>query len=279
MIDPKILAKIRQLNITIRKLLSGSLIGDSRSAQKGTGFEFDQIREYQVGDDVRFIDWNASSRSQTLLVKQYRPERSRTIFLAVDVSGSVKTTDKHEQIRELTTILAFVATYGNDRVALVLFANEVKLYVPPQRGWPAVHKMIRALFDYNSFSGTTQCSAAAEFIASLPQKDAIVFFVSDFIDDTLDKRFALLSKKTEVIAVRCLSDRERSMPRQGIITMRDVETGQDMVIDLAVMDKHLAQRIELQNVFFKLQGIDIFDVAGSAYLNSLVLFFARRMRY
>ncbi len=284
MLSPEIMRKIRHITITTRRLLSGSLIGDNRSAQKGMGFEFDQIRDYQVGDDVRFIDWHSSLRTQSMLVKQYVEERSRTIMLVIDVSQSTifgsTQMRKYDLIAQVSSILALVATYGNDRVGLMLFADEVELYIPPGRGWPRAHRIMETLFSYTPTRKATRCSAACERLASLPMHDAVVFFVSDFIDDALDARFGMLSKKYDVVAVRCLDLREKNIPVAGIVTIQDIETDEDLVIDVSALNICMQQRVVAQNNFFKRYGIDIFDVMNSdEYMGDLITFFRRRMRY
>jgi len=142
--------KIRQIEIYTRRLLTSSLVGDSRSAVRGSGFEFDQIREYRAGDDVRFIDWNASARINELLVKEFIEERSRTIILCVDVSLSSffgsGTADKKQTMAEIASVLALVAGRGKDRIGLMLFSDTVELYVPPMRGLHHTHRLIEHLF-------------------------------------------------------------------------------------------------------------------------------------
>src|SRR5579862_8407903 len=138
MLSPEIIKKIRQIEIATRRLLTGSLVGDSRSAVKGEGFEFDQIRDYQMGDDVRAIDWNSSARMDKLLVKQYIQERNRTVILAVDVSASTLFSSddalKSDIIAQLASVLALVADYGKDTVSLLLFSDEIELFIPAGRG-------------------------------------------------------------------------------------------------------------------------------------------------
>ena len=141
--------KIRSVEIYTRRLLSGSLVGSSRSAVKGLGFEFDQIREYEVGVDVRSIDWNASARMNTLLIKQYIEERSRTVMIVVDVSRSMmfgcSEQGKYNRVSWIASLLALITMYGSDRVGCILYADEVEQYVPPGLGQSHVHEIMRAL--------------------------------------------------------------------------------------------------------------------------------------
>src|SRR5579872_4207588 len=186
-IAPSIATKIKQLEIFTRRLLNGALVGDSRSAIKGAGFEFDQIREYSFGDDIRFIDWKASARNDKLLVKQYIEERSRTIFLVVDVSRSSifgsGLHNKQSRITELASVLALVAQHGKDRVGLLLFSDKVEAYIPPASSLHHIHHIMEQMLLFTSQRSETNISCALERLLSLKKSDAIVFLISDFIDE------------------------------------------------------------------------------------------------
>src|SRR5258707_662959 len=189
LISPEIVSKIKQLEIFTRRLLNGSLVGDSRSAIKGTGFEFDQIREYNFGDDIRFIDWKASARNNKLLVKQYIEERSRTIFLAVDISHSSifgsGLHNKHSRIVELASVLALVAQHGKDHVGLLMFSDTIASYIPPGNSLHHVHRIMETMLSFKPKQSKTDISKALQHLLSIKKSDAIVFLISDFIDETL----------------------------------------------------------------------------------------------
>ncbi|HSC25035.1 MAG TPA: DUF58 domain-containing protein [Candidatus Babeliales bacterium] len=290
LISPEIAHKIKQLEIFTRRLLNGSLVGDSRSAIKGTGFEFDQIREYSFGDDIRFIDWKASARSNKLLVKQYIEERSRTIFLAVDVSQSSifgsSVTNKHTRITELASVLALVAHHGKDHVGLLLFSDNIEEYIPPASSLHHVHRVVECILGFAPKKSTTDTSKALQHLLSVKKSDAIVFLISDFIDDELDTYLAQAACKYDLIAVRCLDVNEKIMPPVGFITVEDMETGEFVELDLrnnssGDVKKFLATRIDEQNMLFKRRGIDFFEVSSEKhdYLSDMVKFFRRRMMY
>src|SRR5690606_15018404 len=156
--------KIKQLEIFTRRLLNGSLVGDSRSAIKGTGFEFDQIREYSCGDDIRFIDWKSSARTNKLLVKQYIEERSRTVILAVDVSHSSifgsGTLGKRDRIAEISCVLALVAQHGKDHVGLLLFSDDVCHYISPGSSLAHIHTIIETILTFDPIKSVTDISKA-----------------------------------------------------------------------------------------------------------------------
>ncbi len=289
-VDKDIVAKIKQLEIFTRRLLNGALVGDSRSAIKGSGFEFDQIREYNFGDDIRFIDWKASARTQKLLVKQYIEERSRTIFLAVDVSQSSifgsSIARKHNRIVELAAVLAFVAQHGKDHVGLLLFSDKVEEYIPAGSSLSHIHRILERMFSFTPKKSKTDISAALQYLLSVKKSDAIVFLISDFIDDALDTYLAQAARKYDLIAVRCLDANEKRIPAVGFITVEDLETGELVELDLRGtrnndVKRFLAARIEKQNTLFKQRGIDLVDIAPerSDYLAEMVRFFRRRMSY
>ncbi len=289
-IKTDIAAKIKQLEIFTRRLLNGALVGDSRSAIKGSGFEFDQIRDYAFGDDIRFIDWKASARTNKLLVKQYIEERSRTIFLAVDVSQSSifgsGTINKYNRIVELASVLALVAQHGKDHVGLLLFSDTIEEYIPAGSSLQHVHRILDSMFSFAPKQSKTNISYALQHLLTIKKSDAIVFLISDFIDESLDTYLAQAARKYDLIAVRCLDTNEKTMPSVGFITVEDLETGELVELDLRGahhndVKKFLAARIDQQTILFKRRGVDLVDVAPERddYLAEMVKFFRRRMSY
>jgi uncharacterized protein (DUF58 family) len=290
LVSPEIVSKIKQLEILTRRLLNGALVGDSRSAIKGSGFEFDQIRDYSFGDDIRFIDWKASARNDKLLVKQYIEERSRTIYLAVDVSlsssfGSGSNT-KQMRIMELASVLALVAQHGKDHVGLLLFSDVVEEYIPPASSLRHIHHIMERMLQFNGKRSRTDISKVLQHLLALKKNDAIVLLISDFIDDTLDTYLAQAARKYDVVAVRCLDANEKVIPYNGFITVQDLETGELVELDMRDMHhrgikKMLTTRITEQNKLFKRCGVDLFEVSSEKtdYLQQMVMFFRRRMMY
>ncbi len=280
--------KIRQIELHTRRLLRGALVGDSRSALKGTGFEFDQIREYQVGDDVRFIDWKASTRANTLLVKQYIEERSRTIMLAVDISasgifGSVANL-KQDTMAQVASVLALVADSGKDRVGLMLFSDTIEAYIPPARGRGHVQKLMATVFSYTPRHVTTNLTNVFKKFAELKYNDMVGFIISDFIDETIDTAYVgPVCKKYDMVGIRCLDTHEHTLPSIGFIPIRDPETGEDIIIDLRNahhITQFLSSRITEQNKTYKRYGMELLDVKNNdEFVGDLIKFFRRRMRY
>ena len=289
-ISPEIVSKIKQLEILTRRLLNGALVGDSRSATKGSGFEFDQIRDYAFGDDIRFIDWKASARTNKVLVKQYIEERSRTVFLVVDVSQSSifgsGQHNKYSRITELASVLALVAQHGKDHVGLILFSDKIEEYIPAGSSLNHIHRIIETMLSFTPRQSKTDISQALQHLLSIKKSDAIVFLVSDFIDENLDTYLAQAAHKFDLIAVRCLDANEKIMPSVGFITVEDLETGELVELDLRGafnndVKRFLGARIEQQSKLFKRRGVDLVDVAPDRhdYLAEMVKFFRRRMMY
>lgn len=289
-ITDEVRRNIKQIEICTRRLLRGMLVGDSRSAMKGTGFEFDQIRDYQVGDDVRFIDWNASARMDSLLVKQYIEERSRLILLALDVSGSTEfgSSDvlKRTTMAQIASVLTLVADAGKDYVGLILFSDDVEYYIPPGRGRFHTQTIMEYAFGFKAQKTTTDISAVFKKLAQLKRKDAMVFLISDFIDDIGKTSYAsLVSRLYDVVAVRCLDEREQELPAVGFIPVEDCETGEMVLLDArkgkrASINHFLQERLVAQDTFFSRYNIDVIDVTNRAtFVGDLVRFFRQRMRY
>lgn len=288
MLTPDVLKKIKHIEIHTRRLLKGSLVGDKRSALKGTGFEFDQIREYQLGDDTRYIDWNSSSRFNKLLVKQYTEERSRSIILAADVSRSgffsSSETLRSEIIMQIVGVLSLVATNAQDRLAVILFSDEVELYIPLNKGKHHARTIMEHVFSFKPKHSKTMLNAGLEHIASLNTKDAQIFLISDFIDDGFEKKLKFVAKKSDLIAIRCLDVFEHQLPECGFITVQDSETGEMSMLDLrnssSAAKRFLDSRLQEQNVLFKKLGIDCIDIAlNKPFIADLVRFFRQRMMY
>jgi len=290
-ITPEVRRKIKQIQIYTRRLLTGSLVGDSRSAIRGSGFEFDQIREYRQGDDIRFIDWNASTRTNSLLVKEYIEERSRTILLCVDISSSVlfgsSSNCKRDLMAEVASVLALVATCGKDRTGLLLFSDEVELYIPPGRGHQHANRIIEFLFCHRSNRKATSLRSVLQRLIKERQRDAIVFLISDFIDD--DESFArylpIAARIYDLVALRCLDRNEKSLPSVGLLTIEDRETGELTTIDTRggrnnILNDFFATRLAEQDSLFKRYGVELLDISvQSSFVADLVRFFRRRMQY
>lgn len=281
--------KIKFLQIRTRRLLSGTLIGDHSSAIKGTGLEFDQIREYQQGDDVRFVDWKSSARMNKLLVKQYFEERNRTIILMIDISASTifssSLESKQEIISKVAGVLALVADYGKDNVGLLLFSDKVKKFIPPARGKKHLMNLMEEIFTFKNTIEKTNIDAAFEYVAKNIKKNSIIFIISDFLDDGFESSLKILSKKHEIIAIRCLDKTELFFPNVGMLNLIDIETGQKMLINACPSKtKNLNHQIHKNNLdkkmLFSKQKINLLDLKNDQdFLPHLIWFFKQLMTY
>lgn len=287
MLSPDVSKKIKQLEIYTRRLLNSNLVGDSRSAVKGSGFEFDQIRDYAHGDDIRFIDWHASSRMNKLLVKQYMQERSRTIYLMVDCSTSSMFGSsallRNEVVAQIASVLSLVAGYAKDQVGLILFAQDVEWVIPPNKGMQHVRMIMEKVFNYRASSKTTSIKASLDYLLKIPCRDAVVFIISDFIAADFERSLRLAGKKHDCIAIRCLDTYEQQMPSLGFLMLEDSETGQQYMIDARDeknVSVQLQQRITEQNKLFKSCGVHRIDVdTHKPFIGDLIRFFRHRMVY
>jgi uncharacterized protein (DUF58 family) len=289
MLSPELLKKIAFIEIHTKRLLSSSMAGDSRSAQKGTGLEFNQIREYQMGDDVRYIDWHASARANKLLIKEYIEERNRTIIIAFDISASMRfasgALSKLNVVQQVAAVLSIVATYGKDRIGLLLYADDVELYVPPASGRKQMHIILEHIFTHQTKGQGTNIGVACQRLMSLRPKNALLILISDFLGTGLEDSLRLMSPAYEIVAVRCLDPLERAVPKLGFLTVHDLETDQACLIDVRGRNaKNFAQQLERRSsdqlMLFKKYGIDCLDLVNSeTYVGDVIRFFRRRMSY
>lgn len=289
MLSSEVAKKIRLLEIHARRMINGMQVGNYNTAQKGSGFEFDQIREYQEGDDVRFIDWNSSVRMNKLLVRQYLEERNRTVFLLVDCSGSTVFSTheslKSDLIAQIASVLALVADYGKDNIGLFVCSHQVETYIPAARGKDHVHTIMKTVFQASDATKKTSLKTGLKFLMEHHQKNALVFIISDFIDEDYETALASVASRYECIAIRCLDTIEKEAPIASYLTVHDPESGQEMVVDMrkqnsARMNMMLQARLNAQNKCFKKYKIDYLDVTTDRdFMADIIHFFKRRMMY
>jgi uncharacterized protein (DUF58 family) len=285
MISPDILKRIKEIQIKTRRILNNAMVGDVRAAQKGFGLEFDQLREYVQGDDIRFIDWKATARAQKFLVRQYFEERNRTIMLLVDCSGPTffgsTNQRKYDLIAEIACVLTLVAEYGNDAVGLVLFSDEIKKVIPPGKGNIHSRMIMQEVLSMHETNAAANMDEVYKWLAR--SKKSLCFIISDFIADHPMQSIKRASYTHELIAVRCLDPIEIKFPSVGLLETVGMEN--NVVISLDVtkntdINKLLHDRIEYQNKLFKQHQIDYLDlVCGQPAINNIVNFFRKRMMY
>lgn len=225
----EILKKVRKIEIKTRRLSDHIFGGEYHSSFKGRGMTFSEVRQYQFGDDVRTIDWNVTARYNEPYVKVFEEERELTMILLVDVSGSelfgTSNQFKKDTITEIAATLAFSATQNNDKVGLALFSDEIELFIPPKKGKSHVLRIIRELIEFKPKSIKTNISEALRFLSSVLKKRAIVFMLSDFMDNDYEKTLKIASNKHDLTGIRVYDKHDVEIPNIGMVPMRDSETG------------------------------------------------------
>jgi uncharacterized protein (DUF58 family) len=289
LLNDELLAQIKGIQIRAKHLVNTTFAGEYRSTFKGRGMEFDEVREYCPGDDIRTIDWNVTARTDHPYVKVFRDERELTVMFMVDVSASARfgtvSKFKNEIAAELSAMLAWLALRNNDKVGLIIFSDHVEHYVPPKKGRGHVWQIIRDILTYESNSTLTNFEAPLEFLNRVIRNRAITFLMSDFQGDGFEKTLRTTSKHHELIAVSITDPRELDLPRIGYIELEDAETGESMLIDtsdrklLSAFSRASHGRAKKQIDFFQSAGIDHIQVGtDGSYVRPIVDFFKRRER-
>ncbi|HVJ45476.1 MAG TPA: DUF58 domain-containing protein [Luteolibacter sp.] len=231
----EMMARVRKLELKARRLVRESFSGEYLSSFRGQGLDFDDFREYQHGDEVRFIDWNVTARMNQPFVRKFREERELAVVIAVDISGSAdygsRNFSKREIAAEAAAVLGFSAIQNNDKVGLLLFAGEPLLFVPPAKGTRHLLRMIREILTVKPAMQGTSVSAACDFLVRTLKRKSLVFMISDFHADPLDKPLGKLSHKHDTIALRVSDPLEANLPRAGLVVMRDPETGFETLVN------------------------------------------------
>ena len=235
MLPQELIKKIRQIEIYTSRMVNASFAGQYESVFRGMGMQFDEVREYSPGDDIRSIDWNVTARTGRPYIKRFVEEREMTVMFAVDLSasGDFGTVNKvkNELAAEFCAVLAFAATRNNDKVGLIIFTDEIELFIPPKKGTAHVLRLIRELLYFKMPRRRTNIPMVIDYIAKVVRKKATVFLVSDFIETDFQKPLGLLNKRHDVIAVSVSDRAEMALPSIGMIEVQDAETGEVMLVD------------------------------------------------
>ncbi|MBM4420311.1 MAG: DUF58 domain-containing protein [Chloroflexi bacterium] len=281
--------KIRDVEIKARVLADEGFLNAYRSVFRGSGLEFEEVREYQPGDEVRTIDWNVTARVGYPFIKRYREERELNIVLAVDVSASswfgTGASSKRELAANVAALLAVAAMRANDRVGLLLFADGVRDYHEPRHGHDHLVRMIRALLYARPSRARTDITGAARFLGSVTKKRSVIFLLSDFLDAGFETPLRMLGRRHDVIAATLSDPRESLLPSVGVVTLEDAETGETRTIDTGRADVREAYaaaarltRAERIRSFGRM-GLDTLELATDRpYLPALAAFFSARTR-
>ena len=264
-----LLKKVRKIEIKTRRLTNNIFGGEYHSAFKGRGMTFSEVRNYQFGDDVRTIDWNVTARYNEPFVKVFEEERELTLMLLVDVSGSeffgTDNVLKKNIVTEISATLAFSALQNNDKVGLILFSDEVELYIPPSKGKTHVLRIIRELIEFKPKSKKTDVSEALQFLIGVIKKKSIAFILSDFISENYEKTLKICAKKHDLTGIRIFDKMEESIPNMGIISMFDQETEEVKMIDTS--SHSLRKKYELFNKVNSKRFNQVFSKHGAGTLN------------
>lgn len=285
----ELLKKVRHIDIVSRKVVDELLGGEYKSVFKGRGMEFDEVREYMPGDEVRTIDWNVTARTGKPFVKRYIEEREQSLFILVDMSasgcfGSAGKT-KNEAAAELCALLSFSATKNNDKVGLIIFTDVVELFIPPDKGQLHVLHMIREILAFSPQRKGTSISCALDYLGRMIKKKCVTFLISDFQDSDYEPALKLAAFHYDLIAIMITDPRELELPAAGLVELTDAETGARTLvdtsspavrkkIDIAARARHLKIKDSLSRL-----GIDLIDVRTNRdYLHDLIRFFRTRER-
>ncbi|MEP6930048.1 MAG: DUF58 domain-containing protein [Flavobacterium sp.] len=268
----ELLKKVRKIEIKTKRLSNHIFSGEYHSSFKGRGMTFSEVRQYQYGDDIRNIDWNVTARYNEAHVKVFEEERELTMMLMVDISGSEgfgsKSQFKKDIVTEIAATMAFSATQNNDKIGLILFSDNVELYIPPKKGRSHVLRVIRELIEFEPKSQKTDIAQALKFLSGTQKKKAIVFVISDFMSENYEQTLKIASKKHDITGVRVYDIREEKIPNLGMVTMLDAETGKIQLVNTGSKsvrmnyEKHYHERVN----YFK----EIFSKSGAGVVNTRV---------
>ena len=287
----ELLRKVRQIQIRASRFVNDVLAGEYSSVFKGRGMEFDEVREYVPGDDVRTIDWNVTARTGRPHVKRFVEERELTVMLLVDLSSSVRFGTikqlKSEAIVEICALLALSAIQNNDKVGLVIFTDTVERYVPPKKGTTHVLRVIRELLHHEAQRARTDIAGALEYLLRVAKRRCVAFLVSDFLADQelFERPLKLAGKKHDLIAITVTDPREISLPPVGILELEDAETGELILVDTSSSGTRSAfhheseEELKERRNLLRKADIDHIEVfLDKPYLDALVRFFRMRER-
>ena len=289
MLPTDVLRQVRRLHLRARRLVQTLLGGEYHSAFKGAGLSFEEVREYQPGDDVRTIDWNVTARTGHPFIKRYVEERELTLLLVVDLSASQKfgtgMLTKRAAAAELAALLALCAVSNNDRVGLVGFTSEVERFVAPNKGPRHVLRLLRDILAFDPKKAGTDLAAALDYVVKVQRRRAIVFALGDFHGTGHEKAFRRAARKHDLIAVRTADARERDWPAAGLVRLQDAETGRQVLVDTGdrgVRERFAAAAAARAAAFTRLARgaqADLIEVGTDGnHFDALLAFFRRRDR-
>jgi uncharacterized protein (DUF58 family) len=285
----EILKKVRKIEIKTRRLSDHIFGGEYHSTFKGRGMTFSEVRQYQFGDDVRAIDWNVTARYNEPYIKVFEEERELTMMLMVDVSGSelfgTAEQFKKDTVTEIAATLAFSAIQNNDKVGLILFSDGIELFIPPKKGKSHVLRIIRELIEFKPKSRKTDIAQAFKFLSNVMKKKAIVFMLSDFMDDDYERTLKIVGSKHDITGIRVYDKHDEEIPNLGMVPMLDAETNAVQLVNTSsksVRNSYKANALRLSDYYhntFKRSGAGTINTrVNESYVKKLLGYFKHKGR-
>jgi uncharacterized protein (DUF58 family) len=284
----ELLKKVRKIEIKTRGLSNHLFSGGYHSAFKGRGMAFSEVREYQIGDEIRTIDWNVTARFNHPYVKVFEEERELTVMLLMDVSGSENFGTLNQQKQDLATelcaVLAFSAIQNNDKVGVIFFSDKVEKFIPPKKGRSHILMIIRELIDFKPENKGTDVAIALKHFTGAIKKKCTAFIISDFMSPAFENELKIANKKHDIIALRLYDKHEEEFPNLGLIPMKDEESGQiiwvntgDKQVRAAYKAEALKRNVHLRDIFSR-SGVDATSIGThESYIKPLMTLFKKRV--
>lgn len=294
MIDPEILAQVRRIQIRTSRLVNDVMVGGYTSSFRGTGIEFDEVREFVEGDDPRMVDWNVTARTGRPHIKKFMEERELTVVFLLDASASTRfgTARREAAVGQRTVrdvaaefcaCMSLAASRNNDKAGMIAFSDRIEQYVPAKKGSRHVLRLIREVLALEPRGSGTDLSEALEYAGRVQRKRSIVFVISDFLTRDYQQSLRLLSRRHDVVAVRIRDPRTQELPRAGLLSLRDLETGQPVLVDTGsrrVRTAHQRRVDELDADYvdaLRRAGVDSMDIStDQSVADPIVRFFRMR---
>ena len=281
MIPTEIIKKIKKIHIKSLRLVNSEMAGQYKSVFRGSGIEFEEVREYAFGDDVKHIDWKVSSRLGKPFIKLYKEERESIVMLLIDMSRSsffgTKENLKIETAAEVASILAFNAIKNNDKVGAIFFADEVEKYIPPKKGSAHIWRLIKEIFTFKPQSKKTNIENAVKYFNKVCRKKSVVFLISDFLDDDYIKSIKIASKKHEFINILLSDENDFHLPKAGIFLLKDLETDKQVYFDASdkktteAYNKLQTQKYHKQKENMKNAKIDCVEITTKNQVSDVLI--------
>jgi uncharacterized protein (DUF58 family) len=289
MLPKEVIQKIRRIHVTTSRLVTDFLSGSYESVFKGRGMEFDEVREYQPGDEIRSIDWNVTARMGRPFIKKFIEERQLTVMILLDASASsyfgTSKRLKSELAAEISAVLAFAAVKHNDRVGLIIFTDKIEKFIPPRKGQQHVLRVIREALYFKPKGKGTNIEDALKYLDSVTTRRAVTFIISDFFDKDFKAPLSVANKRHDCVAITITDPREMELPKSGIVELTDAESGSFFQVDTSnakvrrIYSEKSARKMDERARMFGSIGVDHIDIrTDKPYIDEMVKFFKMRKK-